>query len=83
MDAPDVPVALPLIGRSDIERPLDEGRVSYFVSTIDLTRGDHPGMNPLAQAAVPGHRRGSPPTPPSTSGLPRDRTVIMGSRIKL
>ena len=39
MDKPDVPGLLPLIRQADLESPLDESSVSYFLSTIDL----HPG----------------------------------------
>jgi len=69
------------INQAGIESPLDEKEVSYFLSTIELRRGDTPGMSRwrknlfLATAHLTAdaadHFR-----------LPRDRTVIMGSRIE-
>ena len=73
---------LPLIRKAGIECPLDSNKLSYFLSTIELCRGTTPGMNQwrkrlfittsriTADAAEYFH-------------LPRDRTVIMGSRIEL
>jgi KUP system potassium uptake protein len=82
MDTPNVPGLLPLIREANPERPLDETRISYFLSTIELHRGDHPGMSRWRKRLFL-----------ATSGLtadaaeyfrlPRDRTVIMGSRIEL
>ena len=80
MDEPNVPDVLKLIQDADIESPLDRDEVSYFLSTIELHRSDAPGMSQwrkrlfvatsqiTADAAEYFH-------------LPRDRTVIMGSRI--
>jgi KUP system potassium uptake protein len=82
LDAPDVPSLVPLISRSDIERPLDESRISYFVSTIDLTRGGHPGMNPWRKRLFLATARLTADAA-EYFRLPRDRTVIMGSRIEL
>ena len=45
MDSPDVPGLLPLIRKANLESPLDETRISYFLSTIDLHPGTHPGMS--------------------------------------
>ena len=36
---------IPLIRRPSIETPLDDDDVSYFLSTIELHRGDAPGMS--------------------------------------
>jgi len=82
MDTPDVPGLLPLICEADIESPLDESDVSYFLSTIDLHRGDAPGMSRwrkqlfLATARITADAA-------EYFNLPRDRTVIMGSRIEV
>ena len=82
MDTPDVPGLLPLIGESEIESPLDESDVSYFLSTIDLHRGDAPSMSRwrkqlfLATARITADAA-------EYFNLPRDRTVIMGSRIEV
>jgi KUP system potassium uptake protein len=82
MDTPNVPALLPLIRQADLESPLDESRISYFLSTIDLHQGTHPGMSRwrkhlfLATARLTADAA-------EYFQLPRDRTVIMGSRIEL
>ena len=45
MDQASVPALLPLIRKADIESPLDDGDLSYFVSTISLRLGNAPGMS--------------------------------------
>jgi len=82
MDQMNVPALLPLIRKADIESPLRESDISYFLSTIALRLGTTPGMSQwrkrlfLATAQITAdaaeHFR-----------LPRERTVIMGSRIEL
>jgi len=82
MDQMNVPALLPLIRKADIESPLQESDISYFLSTIALRLGTTPGMSQwrkrlfLATAQITAdaaeHFR-----------LPRERTVIMGSRIEL
>jgi KUP system potassium uptake protein len=82
MDSPDVPGLLPLIRKADLESPLDETRISYFLSTIDLHPGTHPGMSRwrkrlfLATAQLTADAA-------EYFRLPRDRTVVMGARIEL
>jgi KUP system potassium uptake protein len=82
MDSPDVPGLLPLIREADLESPLDEARVSYFLSTIDLYPGTHPGLSRwrkrvfLATAELTADAA-------DYFRLPRDRTVVMGARIEL
>jgi len=82
MDDPDVPALLPLIRQADIESPLDESTVSYFLSTIALRLGTTPGMSRwrkrlfFATAHVTADAA-------EYFRLPRERTVIMGSRIEL
>jgi KUP system potassium uptake protein len=82
MDDPSVPPLIPLIEQAALERPLEPDDLSYFLSTVELARGDHPGMSRwrkmlfLATAKITAdaaeHFR-----------LPRDQTVIMGSRIEI
>ena len=82
MDSPDVPGLLPLIREAHLESPLDETRISYFLSTIDLHPGTHPGMSRwrkrlfLATAQLTADAA-------EYFRLPRDRTVVMGARIEL
>ena len=45
MDQASVPALLPLIRKADIESPLDDGDLSYFISTISLRLGTTPGMS--------------------------------------
>jgi len=53
MDEPNVPGLLPLIREADLESPLDDGKLSYFRSRIELHLGNTPGSEPLAQTPVP------------------------------
>ena len=82
MDQPNVPAVLRQLETAQTECVINASEASYFLSTIDLYRGDAPGMSRwrktlfLATAHI------------STDaadyfGLPRDRTVIMGSRIEV
>jgi KUP system potassium uptake protein len=80
MQAPNVPSVLPLAAENGVECPLDPDGTSYFLSTIDLQVGDAPGM-------MRWRKRLFVATSKITAdaaeyfGLPRDRTVIMGSRV--
>jgi KUP system potassium uptake protein len=82
MDDPDVPAVLALLEQAEIECPLNVDEASYFRSTIDLHYGDAPGMSRwrkrlfLATAHITADAA-------EYFRLPRDRTVIMGSRIEL
>jgi KUP system potassium uptake protein len=82
MDNADVPEVLRLIEKADIECPLEVEEASYFLSTIDLCLGDQPGMSKwrkrlfLATSGVTADAA-------EYFRLPRERTVIMGSRIEV
>jgi KUP system potassium uptake protein len=82
MDSPDVPGLLPLIRKADLESPLDETRISYFLSTIDLHLGKDPGMSRWRKRLFLATARLTADASEYFQ-LPRDRTVIMGSRIEL
>jgi KUP system potassium uptake protein len=82
MDTPDVPALLPLIDHDEITHPLTEGKVSYFLSTIALSRGNHPGMSSWRKRLFFATSRLTADAAEYFQ-LPRDRTVIMGSRIEL
>ena len=81
-DTPNVPSVLRLAAAAGLECPLEVDQASYFLSTIELRVGDTPGMSGWRKHVFV-----------STShitadaaeyfGLPRDRTVIMGSRIEV
>jgi KUP system potassium uptake protein len=82
MDEANVPALLPLIRQADTESPWQESEVSYFLSTIALRPGTTPGMSRwrkrlfLATAQITADAA-------EYFRLPRERTVIMGSRIEL
>ena len=82
MDQPNVPDVLRQIAQTDIESPLEVDDASYFLSTIELCRGDEPGMSRwrknlfLATSHITADAA-------DYFGLPRDRTVILGSRIEV
>jgi KUP system potassium uptake protein len=82
MDEPDVPSVLGQIDQAQLESPVDVAAASYFLSTIDLCRGDAPGMSRwrkhlfLAIAGITADAA-------EYFRLPRDRTVIVGSRIEV
>ena len=52
METPDVPRALGLLDPRQSEGLIDADRASYFLSTIELTKGAAPDDGALAQAAV-------------------------------
>ena len=76
------PSVLRLAATAGLECPLEVDEASYFLSTIELRRGDAPGM-------ARWRKRLFVATSHITAdaaeyfGLPRDRTVIMGSQIEL
>ena len=73
---------LRLLEHADIECPLEVDEASYFLSTIDLRRGDAPGMSRWRKRLFLATSRITADAA-EYFGLPRDRTVIMGSRIEV
>jgi len=82
MDQPIVPPLLPMINDADVEGIRDDLDVTYFISTIDLHRGSSREMSRwrkqlfLATSHVTADAA-------DYFGLPRESTIIMGSRIEL
>jgi KUP system potassium uptake protein len=80
MDRPDVPVALRLLEPAQTEGPISLDEASYFLSKIELKKGPAPTMAPwrkrlfIATSYITADAA-------EYLGLPRDRTVIMGSQI--
>jgi KUP system potassium uptake protein len=80
MDRTDVPRVLRRIEKEDIECPLEVDSASYFLSKVELVRGDDDSMPRwrkhlfLATARVTSDAA-------EYFHLPRERTVIVGSRI--
>src|SRR5215475_8046045 len=81
MDQTNVPGLLPLIAKAKIESPLDD-RLSYFLSRIELHQGNTPGMSRWRKHLFLATSRITADAAEYFQ-LPRDRTVIMGSRIDL
>ena len=82
MDQPNVPEVLRLIGQAQIESPLEVDEASYFLSTIDLHRGEAPGLSRWRKRLFLATSRITADAA-EYFGLPRDRTVIIGSRIEV
>ncbi|MEU5385501.1 potassium transporter Kup [Kitasatospora cineracea] len=82
METPDVPAVLALLDPADTEGVLDLDRASYFLSKIELRRGTQPTMASwrkrlfIATSYITADAA-------EHFGLPRDRTVIMGSHIEV
>jgi KUP system potassium uptake protein len=82
METPDVPTALKLLPPELTEGPLQLDQASYFLSKIELQAGP-------ARTMAPWRKRLFMATSYITAdaaeyfGLPRDRTVIMGSHIEV
>ncbi|MFF0105528.1 potassium transporter Kup [Streptomyces hirsutus] len=82
METPDVPGALAMLDPVTTEGPLQLDEASYFLSKIELRRGKAPTMAPwrkrlfIATSYITADAA-------EYFGLPRDRTVIMGSHIEV
>ncbi|MFG1925181.1 potassium transporter Kup [Cryptosporangium sp. NPDC048952] len=82
MDTPDLLGALRQIAPDAPERPLDLDRASYFLSKIELRPGPEPTMARwrkrlfIATSYITADAA-------EHFGLPRDRTVIMGSHVEV
>jgi KUP system potassium uptake protein len=82
MDQTNVPGLLPLIREAEIESPLDEGRLSYFLSRIEIVQGNTPGMSRWRKRLFIATSRITADAAEYFQ-LPRERTLIVGSRIEL
>jgi KUP system potassium uptake protein len=81
MDQTNVPELMSLIRDASIESPLQD-RLSYFISRIELVQGHAPGMSRWRKRLFIATSRITADAAESLR-LPRDRTVIMGSRIEI
>jgi KUP system potassium uptake protein len=82
MDKTNVPDLMPLIRAASRESPLNEDKLSYFVSRIELVPGQTPGMSRWRKHLFIATSRITADAAEYFQ-LPRERTVIMGSRIEL
>ncbi len=82
METPDIPAALAMLAPEQTEGQLELDQASYFLSKIELRRGDAPTMAAwrkrlfIATSYITADAA-------EQFGLPRDRTVIMGSHIEV
>ncbi|HWG02058.1 MAG TPA: amino acid permease [Trebonia sp.] len=85
MDAQNIPGLIPLICAARHEAPINEATVSYFLSTIDLHLRPGGGGDGLSRWRKRLFIATSRLTADAAEyfQLPRDRTVIMGSRIEI
>jgi len=82
MDEPNVPSALRLAVAAGLECPLEVEDASYFLSTIQLHTGKQPGMSRWRKHLFVATAQLTTDAA-EYFGLPRERTVIMGSRIEV
>ncbi len=82
MDVPSIPALLPLIRDACAEGPLDSDGVSYFLSTIEVRKGNTPGLSRWRKRLFIATTRLTADAA-EYFRLPRDQTVIMGARIEL
>jgi KUP system potassium uptake protein len=82
MDKTDIPSLMPAIHNLDPETPVPHGRFSYFVSRIEIVPGNAPGMSRWRKHLFVATSRITADAA-EYFRLPRERTVIMGSRIEL
>ena len=82
IEQPHVPDLLPLIREAGIESPLDDHGLSYFLSRIELVRGSTPGMSRWRKRLFIATSRITADAAEYFQ-LPREQTLIVGSRIEL
>ena len=82
MDQTDVPDLMRQIHPAEFESSPSDGRLSYFVSRIELVQGHEPGMSRWRKRLFIATSRITADAA-EYFRLPRDQTVIMGSRIEL
>jgi KUP system potassium uptake protein len=82
MDDQNVPRALALATEQGLEGRVDLDEVSYFLSRIEITMGDGPGMGRWRKRLFIATSRITADAA-EYFGLPGDRTLVMGSRIEL
>src|SRR5580692_2507070 len=81
-DTPNVPALLPLVSAAGKEHALSGGKISYFLSTIEIRRGNTPGMSRWRKRLFVATARLTADAAEYFQ-LPRESTVIMGARIEL
>jgi KUP system potassium uptake protein len=82
MDKPNVPAVVRQLAKAPVECRVDARGASYFLSKIDLTRGSSQAMSRWRKTLFLTTARITADAA-DYFGLPRDRTVIIGSRIEV
>ncbi|WP_234809178.1 potassium transporter Kup [Mycobacteroides saopaulense] len=82
METPNVPHALSLLDASETEGPVQFDDATYFLSKLELTKGNEPTMARWRKSLFVATSHITADAAEFFS-LPRDRTVIMGSRIEV
>jgi KUP system potassium uptake protein len=82
MDDPNVPRLLRLLNSRGLDAPVDVDAASYFLSTIDIRAGLAPTMPRWRKRLFIATSRLTADAA-EFFGLPRDRTVIMGSQVEV
>jgi KUP system potassium uptake protein len=82
MDEPNIPNALRALEATDIEGLIEIDDASYFLSKIELRRGDEPTMARWRKQLFLATSRITADAA-EYFGLPRDNTVIMGSHVEV
>ncbi len=82
MEHPNVLRAVRLASRADLQPPIEIDDASYFLSTIELRMGEGPGMSRWRKRLFIATSHLTTDAA-EYFGLPRERTVIIGSRIEV
>jgi KUP system potassium uptake protein len=82
MDKPNVPAALRVLEPAQLEFTFDVDQASFFLSTIALHRGSSPTMSRWRKRLFLATARITADAAESFE-LPRERTVILGSRLDI
>jgi KUP system potassium uptake protein len=81
-DPSNVPQVLAQVEPAQLESPIDVADASYFLSTVELSLGDAPGMSRWRKRLFLASSRLTADAA-EYFRLPRERTVIVGSRIEI
>jgi KUP system potassium uptake protein len=82
MDRTDIPGLLPLLREADLEGSIHDDSPSYFLSRIEIVPGSAPGMSRWRKRLFIATSRITADAAEYFQ-LPRDSTLIVGSRIEL
>jgi KUP system potassium uptake protein len=82
MENPHVPEVLARAAATDLEAPVDLGKITYFLSRIEIRIGDTPGMARWRKHLFIATSRLTTDAADHFA-LPREQILIMGSRLQL